>query len=518
MAEIFDGTVFIFNLARHVWAYIIGGLFTFIAIVLSLVEIYKHFMYNQDLRLRTHVLRILLMVPIYATNAYLGLLNKDHMEYFTLVRDAYEAVVIYAFANFLFDYLGGQQRLLLLATLNLTPYPGACHGDNNDMYVTPDGMLTDSNGKLLPQIDVTVNGGNEDSNSNTSTSTNTPSTASASPPVPVPRVVVLRAPTQVTISAPSSAAAIDGDLEQFARSYQQTSQKRSWIPGMGGLFRKDKDKMKIDITSNGTSEEETTKHQSTTETKQPLLQSDDGEISSTISDLNTTIGDINLTVDSLSLSVSNTTSESSLTNNPGNNPSNTVASPSVLTLSYTPLSASVTNLPVTETDKQLYKALREQNKSKDTRKDARAAKKKSTLNNTPQQTANTNEAPVSPSMQPLSPPSEPSASSLASPSITDSTADAIASPLTPPATPLPQVTKKVHKHMFPVNYFYPDPVSPARFVFLAKVGILQYVPVQVVCSALAFMFHAVGIYEVSYNHNYWIGLLFLLISCLKRLF
>ena len=59
------------------------------------------------------------MVPLYAVNAYFGLVMKDHTEYWDLAREAYEAVVIYSFYEFLVAYIGGSQRLVYLATLHL---------------------------------------------------------------------------------------------------------------------------------------------------------------------------------------------------------------------------------------------------------------------------------------------------------------------------------------------------------------------------------------------------------------
>lgn len=106
----------ILSLDRHIWAWIIGGTFAFMACVISTIEMIMHCRYSNDAKLRKHTLRILLMVPLYAINAFFGLYMKDSVELWDLAREAYEAVVIYSFYQFLVEYLGGAKRLVYLAT------------------------------------------------------------------------------------------------------------------------------------------------------------------------------------------------------------------------------------------------------------------------------------------------------------------------------------------------------------------------------------------------------------------
>lgn len=108
---------------RHVIAWFIGGVFAGLAVLLAVHQILQHLIYYRQPRLQKvrdsnidrpesspsltfllvlcfgllaqHVVRILAMVPIYATNAWFGLRYKSITLYLDVGRDCYEAFVIY---------------------------------------------------------------------------------------------------------------------------------------------------------------------------------------------------------------------------------------------------------------------------------------------------------------------------------------------------------------------------------------------------------------------------------------
>lgn len=80
---------------RHVIAWFIGGVFAGLAVLLSVHQILQHLIYYRQPSLQKHVVRILAMVPIYATNAWFGLRYKSITLYLDVGRDCYEAFVIY---------------------------------------------------------------------------------------------------------------------------------------------------------------------------------------------------------------------------------------------------------------------------------------------------------------------------------------------------------------------------------------------------------------------------------------
>ncbi|RMX62145.1 hypothetical protein KXD40_008511 [Peronospora effusa] len=100
-------------------AYAISGAFTLLSIILSGWLIWTHLLYNPSARIRKHVIRILLMVPIYALTSYMALVFNESKLLFETVRDLYEAFALYSFHCFLVEYLGGQS--VLASTMRSKP-------------------------------------------------------------------------------------------------------------------------------------------------------------------------------------------------------------------------------------------------------------------------------------------------------------------------------------------------------------------------------------------------------------
>ncbi|CEG38292.1 transmembrane protein 184c-like [Plasmopara halstedii] len=100
-------------------AYAISGAFTLLAIVLSGWLIWTHLLYNPSAGIRKHVIRILMMVPIYALTSYMALVFNESKLLFETVRDLYEAFALYSFHCFLVEYLGGQS--VLASTMRSKP-------------------------------------------------------------------------------------------------------------------------------------------------------------------------------------------------------------------------------------------------------------------------------------------------------------------------------------------------------------------------------------------------------------
>ncbi|GAB5355535.1 hypothetical protein AAMO2058_000213800 [Amorphochlora amoebiformis] len=92
------------------------------AVLLTLCQIRLQIMWNSNPKMRKHVIRILLMVPIYAVQSYIALLLKDSFVYFDALRECYEAVVIYSFVLLLVGYLGGERHLVYVLELKPAEY------------------------------------------------------------------------------------------------------------------------------------------------------------------------------------------------------------------------------------------------------------------------------------------------------------------------------------------------------------------------------------------------------------
>ncbi|CAG7731744.1 unnamed protein product [Allacma fusca] len=74
-------------------------------------EITQHLVHYTKPYLQKHVIRILWMVPIYALDAWLGLIAPNFSIYMNSMRECYEAYVIYNFMKFLLNYLNAEMDL-----------------------------------------------------------------------------------------------------------------------------------------------------------------------------------------------------------------------------------------------------------------------------------------------------------------------------------------------------------------------------------------------------------------------
>jgi hypothetical protein len=84
---------------KHEDALLVAGIFAILATVISLWEIRLQMIWNRNLKLRKYIIRIFLMIPIYGVESWLGLLKPQNAMYFDVLRECYEAFVIYSFCK-----------------------------------------------------------------------------------------------------------------------------------------------------------------------------------------------------------------------------------------------------------------------------------------------------------------------------------------------------------------------------------------------------------------------------------
>ncbi|CAB3382339.1 Hypothetical predicted protein [Cloeon dipterum] len=84
---------------------VIGGVFVMMSLPISFWDITQHLAHFTKPYLQKHIVRILWMVPIYAVNAWVGLVFPSASIYFDSIRECYEAYVIYNFMRYLLNYL-----------------------------------------------------------------------------------------------------------------------------------------------------------------------------------------------------------------------------------------------------------------------------------------------------------------------------------------------------------------------------------------------------------------------------
>jgi hypothetical protein len=77
------------GLELHHLAWIIAAFFTLISLVGSVWLVYKHLKHWSEPMIQRHIVRIILMIPIYTIDSYLSLIFKDQALYFNVARDWY---------------------------------------------------------------------------------------------------------------------------------------------------------------------------------------------------------------------------------------------------------------------------------------------------------------------------------------------------------------------------------------------------------------------------------------------
>ncbi|XP_029042451.1 transmembrane protein 184B isoform X1 [Osmia bicornis bicornis] len=93
----------------------IAGVFVWLALFLTCQQIYQHLRWYTNPAEQRWIVRILFIVPIYATYSWISLIffnSESYYVYFFTVRDCYEAFVIYNFMSLCYEYLGGEGNIM----------------------------------------------------------------------------------------------------------------------------------------------------------------------------------------------------------------------------------------------------------------------------------------------------------------------------------------------------------------------------------------------------------------------
>ncbi|KIY50468.1 DUF300-domain-containing protein, partial [Fistulina hepatica ATCC 64428] len=91
----------------------LAGLCTLVAVVVSAISIHLHLRNYRRSVLQRMVVRIMVMVPLYAVSSMVSIFSLDAAFFIDALRDIYEAFVIYCFFVLLLEYLGGERSLLI---------------------------------------------------------------------------------------------------------------------------------------------------------------------------------------------------------------------------------------------------------------------------------------------------------------------------------------------------------------------------------------------------------------------
>ncbi|KAK2985450.1 hypothetical protein RJ640_006746 [Escallonia rubra] len=90
------------------WTICSASIFVLVALVLSMYLIFEHLAaYNQPEE-QKFLIGLILMVPVYALESFLSLLDSDAAFNYEIIRDCYEAFALYCFERYLIACLGGE--------------------------------------------------------------------------------------------------------------------------------------------------------------------------------------------------------------------------------------------------------------------------------------------------------------------------------------------------------------------------------------------------------------------------
>ncbi|KAL0438197.1 UNVERIFIED_CONTAM: protein LAZ11 [Sesamum latifolium] len=90
------------------WAVSSAAVFVVVALVLSVYLIFEHLAAYKQPEEQKFLIGLILMVPVYAVESFLSLLDSDAAFKCEIIRDCYEAFAMYCFERYLIACLGGE--------------------------------------------------------------------------------------------------------------------------------------------------------------------------------------------------------------------------------------------------------------------------------------------------------------------------------------------------------------------------------------------------------------------------
>eukprot|EP00922_Rhytidocystis_sp_ex-Travisia-forbesii_P018306 GHVS01027212.1.p1 GENE.GHVS01027212.1~~GHVS01027212.1.p1 ORF type:complete len:749 (-),score=85.61 GHVS01027212.1:337-2583(-) len=96
-------------------------LFCLSAVLISACTIFGHSVHYNVPSQQRYVVRLLFFVPVYAVGSLLILMFSNYFLYFEVLRDVWEAVVVYSFFSLILDYCGGENA----CAVEIARFPGS---------------------------------------------------------------------------------------------------------------------------------------------------------------------------------------------------------------------------------------------------------------------------------------------------------------------------------------------------------------------------------------------------------
>ncbi|WOL09744.1 protein LAZ1 [Canna indica] len=98
------------NFSPPAWAAIIAGVFVLVALAFSAFLVFEHLSAYKNPEEQKFLIGVILMVPCYAVESYVSLVNPSLSVVCGILRDCYEALAMYCFGRYFVACLGGEER------------------------------------------------------------------------------------------------------------------------------------------------------------------------------------------------------------------------------------------------------------------------------------------------------------------------------------------------------------------------------------------------------------------------
>ncbi|KAI3728746.1 hypothetical protein L6452_17388 [Arctium lappa] len=110
--EAFVNLIVILKYSRFPWTTLVAAACVFISLSLSIFLLLQHLSAYKNPEEQKFLLGIVLMVPSYAVESFVSLLNPSISVVTEILRDCYEAFAMYCFGRYLIACLGGEKRAI----------------------------------------------------------------------------------------------------------------------------------------------------------------------------------------------------------------------------------------------------------------------------------------------------------------------------------------------------------------------------------------------------------------------
>ncbi|KAG6653596.1 protein LAZ1-like isoform X1 [Carya illinoinensis] len=105
-------TSYLLGYVAPTWASLVAGSFVLVTLVLSIYLLFEHLSAYKNPEEQKFLIGVILMVPCYAIESLVSLVNPSISVYCEILRDCYESFAMYCFGRYLVACLGGEERTI----------------------------------------------------------------------------------------------------------------------------------------------------------------------------------------------------------------------------------------------------------------------------------------------------------------------------------------------------------------------------------------------------------------------